>query len=190
MENNQQSLWGKIKNKISNCLNPKPKTFLLGNGEHLEINGKIPSSGIVGFFNNIGESLVNSTQKVLNTLKKPKIQNTPYIHSNSLIPSSPNREDTKYHGLGLLKQGNIEAPNKPIIPENVQDIPSQKPAAPLLRDNPSQQTPSIDTHIPIQLITHSTITNGIHNYSKETLRIIQQFRRSYNTTTKTSTFNT
>lgn len=190
MKKNQQGLWGKIKNKISNFLNPKPKTFLLGNGEPLEIDGKIPSSGIVGFFNNIGESLVNSTQKVLNTLKKPKIQNTPYIHSNSLIPSSPNREDTKYHGLGLLKQGNIEAPNKPIIPENVQDIPSQKPAAPLLANNQPPKTQSFNLPPHIKLSTTSLITTTINRYSDVTLKAIQTFRRPYNSTTKTSTFNT
>jgi hypothetical protein len=58
MEKNQQGIWGKIKNKISNFLNPKPKTFLLGNGEPLEIDGKIPSSGIVGFFNNIAGTII------------------------------------------------------------------------------------------------------------------------------------
>ncbi len=112
--------------KVKDFFLGKPKTYLLGNGQELDLGGEINQRPLYSFFANLGDKLVKYTEKAKQKAHLSKINNQPLEYSTALteVKKSKTVENT-----GLLNQDpqRLNAPQS-IIPEPVLEQASSIPA--------------------------------------------------------------
>ena len=87
--------------KVKDFFSGKPKTYLLGDGQELDLGGEINQRPLYSFFANFGDKLVKYTEKAKQKAHLSKINNQPLEYSTALteVKKSKTVENT-----GLLNQ--------------------------------------------------------------------------------------
>ena len=70
--------------KVKDFFSVKPKTYLLGNGQELDLGGEINQRSLYSFFANFGDKLVKYTEKAKQKAHLSKINNQPLEYSTAL----------------------------------------------------------------------------------------------------------
>ncbi len=80
----KKSIFSSIKNRIKKLFTKEPKTFLLGDGQELDLGGNVEQRPIYSFFTNFGSKLVEYTQNIRLKAHREKIKNNPLEYSTAL----------------------------------------------------------------------------------------------------------
>lgn len=128
-------------NKIKNFFSGKTKTYLLGDGQELNLGGNVEKRPVYSLFANFGNKLVKYTEKSKQKAYQSKINNEPLEYSTSLTEV---KKTKTIKSTGLLSQyyQRLNAPPS-IIPEPVLAQASATPATALNIDlikTPVKQT--------------------------------------------------
>ena len=137
--------------KVKDFFSGKPTTYLLGDGQELDLSGNIEKRPVYSFFANFGSKLVKYTEKAKQKTHQAKINNAPLEYSTALTEV---KKAKTIKSTGLLNQDpqKLNAPPG-IIPEPVLAQASATPA-PALNIDLIRSTP--------KTIFRYTSTSKIH----------------------------
>ena len=97
----KDTLFSRIKKKISDIFKPKPKVYRIGNGESIELDGSMPGNPVSGFFSKITAAIENITGKPKEIKNAIEVKNEPHIISD--YPAI--QDEKKKQDPSLLNEG-------------------------------------------------------------------------------------
>lgn len=133
----KETLFSRIKKKISDFFKPKPQTYRLGNGESLELDGEMPGNPVAGFFSRLGSKIENLVNKPKEIKEGLEVINKPEVYSD--YPTTVN-EKKQEKDPSLLADGSRVPKENIIIPK---EVDSQRKAVDSL-GNPVPTVEKID----------------------------------------------
>lgn len=107
----KDTLFNRLKKKITDIFKPKPKVYRIGNGESVELNGTVPGNPISGFFSRVGAALENLTNKPKEIKDAVEVKNEPHVISD--YPAV--QDEKKKQDPSLLNEGAPSLENTNII---------------------------------------------------------------------------